>query len=60
VEATATGNLIVQAVAAGSIGSLAAGRRLVAESHPPVPFEPRDPGRWERQAAIYRDVSGCR
>jgi rhamnulokinase len=60
VEATATGNLLVQAIAAGSIGSLAEGRRLVAESHPPTWFEPGDPGRWERPAAIYRDISGCR
>ena len=60
VEATATGNLLVQAVAAGSIESLAEGRRLVAESHPPIRFEPRDPGRWEHPAATYRDVSGCR
>ncbi len=60
VEATATGNLLVQAVAAGSIESLAEGRRLVAELHPPVRFEPRDPGRWEHLAATYRDVSGCR
>jgi rhamnulokinase len=41
VEATATGNLLVQAIAAGSIESLAEGRRLVAEAHPPVRFMPR-------------------
>ena len=60
VEATATGNLLVQAIAAASIGSLAEGRRLVAESLPPTWFDPRDTGGWERPAAIYRDISGCR
>jgi rhamnulokinase len=41
VEATAIGNLLVQAMAAGSIGSIDAGRRLVASSFPPIRFEPR-------------------
>ncbi|MFO7691505.1 MAG: rhamnulokinase family protein [Vicinamibacterales bacterium] len=41
VEATAIGNLLVQGMAAGTIGSLADGRRLVAGTFPPVRFEPR-------------------
>lgn len=41
VEATAIGNLLVQGMAAGTIGSVAEGRRLVAETFPPVRFEPR-------------------
>ncbi len=41
VEATAIGNLLVQGMAAGTIGSLAEGRRLVADAFPPVRFEPR-------------------
>jgi rhamnulokinase len=41
VEATAIGNLLVQAIAAGSIGSIDEGRRLVASSFPPIRFEPR-------------------
>lgn len=41
VEATAIGNLLVQGMTAGTIGSLAEGRRLVADAFPPVRFEPR-------------------
>jgi rhamnulokinase len=41
VEATATGNLLVQAVAAGTIPGLAEGRRLVAASARLARFEPR-------------------
>jgi rhamnulokinase len=58
VEATATGNLLLQAVACGRIGSLAEGRRLVAA---PKRFEPR-----ERDAAglaavreRYREIEGA-
>jgi rhamnulokinase len=41
VEATAIGNLLVQGMAAGTIGSIDEGRRLVAASFPPARFEPR-------------------
>jgi rhamnulokinase len=44
VEATATGNLLVQSVAAGTIPGLAEGRRLVAASARLARFEPR--GAW--------------
>jgi rhamnulokinase len=57
VEATAIGNLFVQGMAAGSIGSLAEGRRLVAEAHPPVRFEPRSPKGWARAARMFDDLA---
>jgi rhamnulokinase len=41
VEATAIGNLLVQGMAAGEIGSIDEGRRLVAASFRPVRYEPR-------------------
>jgi len=41
VEATAIGNLLVQGMAAGEIGSIEEGRRLVAASFPPARYEPR-------------------
>jgi rhamnulokinase len=56
VEATAIGNLLVQGMAAGSIASIEAGRRLVARAFPPARFEPRDPSRWARAARAYHDV----
>jgi rhamnulokinase len=41
VEATAAGNLIVQAVAAGRLGSIAEGRERLARAIPGRAFEPR-------------------
>jgi rhamnulokinase len=41
VEATAAGNLIVQAVAAGTLGSIADGRERLARAIPLRAFEPR-------------------
>jgi rhamnulokinase len=56
VEAAATGNLLMQAITAGSIESLAEGRRLVAETCPPTRFEPRNPEPWARAARLFADV----
>jgi rhamnulokinase len=47
VEATAVGNLLVQAMALGKIGSLAQLRRIVAASFPIEVFEPREAARWD-------------
>jgi rhamnulokinase len=57
VEATAIGNLLVQGIAAGTIGSLADGRRMVAAAYPPARFGPRFPERWERPARVFRDIA---
>ena len=57
VEATAIGNLLVQEIAAGRIGSLADGRRMVAAAYPPARFEPRFPERWEWPARVFRDLA---
>jgi rhamnulokinase len=47
VEATALGNILVQARTAGGPADLPAMRRLVAASHPPQRYEPRgDPADW--------------
>jgi rhamnulokinase len=62
VEATAIGNLLVQAMALGKIGSLAQLRRIVAASFPLEVFEPREPARWDdafgRFVSIL-DRAGC-
>ena len=46
-EATAVGNLLVQALGLGVIGSLHDGVRIVREAFPVSKYEPRDPDRWE-------------
>ena len=56
VEATATGNLLVQAIATGGLASLDEARRLVSRSCTLRRFEPRDRDRWIEVARRYRDL----
>jgi rhamnulokinase len=56
VEATGIGNLLVQAWAAGEIGSLSELRAMVVRSAPPRPHEP-GPGRASAQEAYDRFVA---
>jgi rhamnulokinase len=51
VEATAAGNVIVQAVAAGTLGAIADGRALLAQSVELRRFEPRT-------SDVWRELSG--
>jgi len=46
-EATALGNILIQALALGHLPSLAAARQLVRQSAGLVEFEPRDRPRWQ-------------
>jgi rhamnulokinase len=47
VEATAIGNVLIQALALGHLSSLAELRKVVAESHTPSVFEPSRAPAWE-------------
>jgi rhamnulokinase len=53
-EATAAGNVLVQARAAGTVGSLAEGRAVVRRSFPLERFAPSGEGRWEEARARFR------
>jgi rhamnulokinase len=57
-EATATGNILVQALASGRLASLAEGRRRVACAVHPRRFEPRERPGWKEAAERYREVEG--
>jgi rhamnulokinase len=54
VEATAAGNILIQALAAGSISSLAEARQIVARSFPQNTYEPQNAALWE---AAYQRFS---
>ena len=54
VEATAIGNLLVQAMASGEVGSVAELRRVVAESFTPEYYEPQASAEWERAYTRFR------
>ncbi|MBM4413700.1 MAG: rhamnulokinase [Chloroflexi bacterium] len=54
VEATALGNVLIQALTTGAIPDLATGRRIIAESYPPTVIEPsRDRQAWDAQLARF-------
>ena len=53
VEATALGNVMVQAIATGQINDIAAGRRAIASSIPLLRYDPE-----ASAAAAWEDASG--
>lgn len=56
VEATAAGNIVVQAIADGAIIDLADGRRRIAASTVLRRFDPRDIAAWRNARDRYREV----
>jgi sugar (pentulose or hexulose) kinase len=46
-EATAIGNVMMQAVADGAVGSIAQARDLIRRSFPLEPYEPRHTAAWD-------------
>jgi rhamnulokinase len=57
-EATAIGNLLLQMLAAGEIGSLEEGAALVADNRAIQRFEPVDIDRWQSAYEAYCDRHG--
>ena len=53
VEATAIGNILLQAIALGHLPSLAEGRELVLRSFNVTSYEPRDPSAWDEAYDRY-------
>lgn len=47
IEATAIGNVMIQALSAGDIGSVAEARAVIADSFPMSRFEPQNSGAWD-------------
>lgn len=57
VEATALGNIMLQAIATGHIGSLAEGRQVIAASVRQVVYEPRgDVGAWDEAFSKFQTL----
>jgi rhamnulokinase len=56
VEATAIGNVLVQAMAVGQIKSLAEARAIVRENFSVKRYEPRDVGKWDAAYARYMEI----
>ena len=56
VEATALGNVLVQAIALGFLSSVAEGREVIRRSFDLRVFEPRDTGAWDAAYARYLEL----
>ena len=56
VEATSTGNAVVQLMALGKIGSLAEGRQIVKNSFPVKTYEPEDAENWNKAYEAYKKI----
>jgi rhamnulokinase len=59
VEATAIGNLLVQAMALHAVDSLPRARRIVVEAFGVRRFDPVDPAPWQAKYARFREVAGA-
>jgi rhamnulokinase len=57
-EATALGNVLVQAIAAGDLGSVSDARELVRASFPPERYEPRDTAAWDTAYERFLRLAG--
>jgi rhamnulokinase len=55
-EATAAGNILVQAMALGDVSSLAALRHIVRESFELKRYEPKNPASWDSAYAKFRQL----
>lgn len=58
VEATALGNVLIQAITLGHLPSLEAARGLVRQSSGLIEFEPADSARWREAAARFEALPG--
>jgi rhamnulokinase len=56
VEATAIGNILVQAVAQKDLASIQEGRKLVARSFPLAKYEPENAKAWDSQYEKFRNI----
>ena len=56
VEATAFGNILVQAIACGEIASLSEARAILGRSVSPRRFEPRRSAVWSEASSRYREI----
>jgi rhamnulokinase len=57
-EATAVGNLLIQLLATGAVGSLAEGRALVRRSFDTETYSPEDTAAWDETYGRFRRLIG--
>ena len=58
VEATAAGNIMVQAMATGEVKDIAEARRIIRNSFAIKTYKPQGDGQWEKAYLRFRDIIG--
>ncbi|HOO29002.1 MAG TPA: rhamnulokinase, partial [Lachnospiraceae bacterium] len=58
VEATVYGNIVLQLIAAGAVGSIKEAREMIAKSPDISVYEPCDESEWEEAYMRYRKIVG--
>lgn len=58
IEATATGNVMMQAVAAGDVASIAEAREVIRESFEMIEYVPRDTAAWDEAYERFQRLIG--
>ena len=56
VEATALGNVLMQAIALGDVADIGQARQIVAQSADPAHYEPRDTAAWDEAFARWEGI----
>lgn len=59
VEATAAGNVLVQAIASGDVASLAEGRALLSRALTPRRLEPKNAAAWSEAERRYAEIEAA-
>jgi sugar (pentulose or hexulose) kinase len=58
IEATAIGNLMIQAIAAGEVGSISQAREVIRRSFSVESYEPMDAAHWQEAYQRFVSLSG--
>jgi rhamnulokinase len=58
-EATALGNIGIQMIATGAVGTLSEARAVIDRSFPVERFEPNDADRWDREYRRFQQYVEC-
>jgi rhamnulokinase len=56
IEATAIGNVMMQAVASGDVGSIAQAREVIRDSFPLREYVPQNPDPWEAAFVTFERI----
>jgi rhamnulokinase len=57
-EATAIGNIMMQAVSAGAVASIAEAREVIRQSFPTLEYHPRESDRWDEAYSRFLAIVG--